>query len=311
MGDDPRDNASWNAEIPVGSAKDLALQQAVGVIWKQDYNYYSSLPGEIFATRNADAEGIEASLNYNPTPNWTIRGNFGKQDTVYGNVLKEFDAWYDHRAPVWLAAKAADYLLPQYQGLARYETEGGRQVDLTNFWTSYGFNTNVTLDNVFGNTNVERYYDINVTPQISLSKDLEGQRAPGQRRYRWSIMSNYRFDRGPLKGFDVGGVQRWEDKLILGYYGKATGADVANPTRLDASDITRPIWDDSNFYTDIWVGYVRRILDDKVRMRLQLNVANVFESGSLRPIGVDYLGTANAFRIIDPRKYTLTATFDF
>ncbi|MCB1106333.1 MAG: hypothetical protein KDK74_16530, partial [Cephaloticoccus sp.] len=80
---------------------------------------------------------------------------------------------------------------------------------------------------------------------------------------------------------------------------------------LDYSDVTRPIFDDGNYYTDLWVSYRTKILNDKVGMKLQLNINNVFESGGLRPVGVNFDGSPYAFRIIDPRQYVLTATFDF
>lgn len=292
----------------LSTAQEDAVQLEAAKIWKLPYNYYASLPFARGATRSAEATGMEAEVNYNPRPNWTIKFTFGKQDTKYSNVLKEFDFWYDIRNPVWQAAKASDYLLPAYQGLAKYTTSGGREVDLTNFWTSYGFNTAVRLDDSFGNTSVARYYDINVTPQVQLSRDLEGQSASGQRKYRWSLLSTYAFTEGSLKGVFVGGSQRWEDKAVVGYYGRASGA---NGTSLDVSDISRPIYSDANFYTDLWIGYRRPILDDKVQMKLQLNVGNVFEGGGLRTEGVNYDGTPYSFRIVDPRLFTFTASFDY
>jgi hypothetical protein len=233
---------------------------------------------------------------------------YGNQDAQYSNVLLEFNAWYDVRNPVWQAAKASDYLLPQYQGLAKYTTSGGREVDLTNFWTSYGFASEVRLDEPFGNTNVANYYNINVNPQVLLARDLDGQSAPGQRKNRTSFLTNYSFVEGKLKGWAVGGVERWEDKSIIGYYGKASGA---NGTQLDVSDTTRPIYDDANFYTDLWVSYTRKVFNDKVRMKLQLNVVNAFENGGLQTVAVNYDGSPYAFRIVDPRQFILTAGFDF
>lgn len=305
MGMDPRvagfgDNLS--------QAQEDAVQAAAEKIWKLPYNYYSSLPFARGATRTARAKGTEAEINYNPTRNWTMKFTFGKQDTKYSNVLKEFDFWYDVRNPVWQAAKASDYLLPQYAGFTKYTTSGGREVDLTNFWSSYGFNTAVTLTDAFGNTSVSRYYDINVTPQVQLSRDLEGQSASGQRKYRWSFLSTYSFTEGRLKGVFVGGSERWEDKAVIGYFGKASGA---NGTQLDVSDITRPIYNGANYYTDLWVGYRRPIFKNKVQMKLQLNVDNVFEDGHLQVEAVNYDSTPYAFRIVDPRLYTFTASFDF
>ncbi len=46
-------------------------------------------------------------------------------------------------------------------------------------------------------------------------------------------------------------------------------------------------------------------------MKIQLNINNAFEGGGLTPIAVNYDGTPWAFRIIDPREFILTTTFDF
>ncbi len=305
MGYDPR-QSTFDTNLDANT--EAAVQAAAEKIWKLPYAYYQSLPGAIGATRNANAKGMEAEINYNPNPNWTMKFTFGKQDTKYSKVLTEFDEWYAIRYPVWQAAKASDYLLPQYQSLATYTTTGGRQADLTNFLTSYGFNSTTSLTDSFGNTNVTNYYNINVTPQVLLARDLNGQSAPGQRKYRWSYLTSYNFTEGRLKGWFVGGSERWESKSIIGYYGKASGA---NGTQLDVSDTTRPIYDSANFYTDLWVGYTRKILNDKVRMKLQLNCANAFENGGLQVVSVNYDGSPYAFRIVDPRQFSLTASFDF
>lgn len=305
MGMDPR-AAGFGTNLDANT--EAAVQAGAEKIWQLPYTYYQSLPGAIGATRNANAKGIEAEINYNPTRNWTMRFTFGKQDTKYSKVLTEFDQWYNVRNPVWQAAKAATYLLPQYQGFQTYTTTGGTQVDITNFMTSYGFNANVLLTDPFGNTNVTNYYNINVTPQVLLARDLEGQSSPDQRKYRWSYLTNYTFTEGKLKGFAVGGSERWEDKSIIGYYGKASGA---NGTQLDVSDTNRPIYDSGNFYTDLWVSYTTKVFSDKVRMKVQLNVANVFENGGLQVVSVNYDGSPYAFRIVDPRQFSLTASFDF
>jgi outer membrane receptor protein involved in Fe transport len=303
MGMDPR-IAGFGTGLT--TAQETAVQTEAAKIWQLPYTYYDG--SSIFATRNAQAEGIEVEVNYNPTRNWTMKFTYGKQDTKYSNVLKEFDAWYDVRGPIWEAAKASTYLLPQYQSLATYTAPNGRAVDLTNFWTSYGYRDEAYIGEPNGNNNVQQYYNAVVTPQVLLARDLDGQSAPGQRKNRWSFLTNYNFSDGALKGWGVGGVERWEDKSIIGYYGRASGA---NGTQLDVSDTSRPIYDDANFYTDLWVSYTRKIFSDKVRMKLQLNVVNAFESGGLQTVSVNYDGSPYAFRIVDPRQFILTAGFDF
>ncbi len=304
-----RNPTSADFATDISEAEEQRIQAAAAQIWQQPYEYYNSLPySTANATRSAEATGYEAEVNYNPTPNWTLRLTFGRQDTKYAGVLKEYEAWFAVRNPIWQAAKASNFLLPQYQNFATYTTSGGRPVDLTNFWTSYGFTSDITHDNVNGWTNVENYYNAVLAPQVTLSRDLEGQSAPGQRKYRGALLTNYNFTEGRFRGFSVGGGQRWESKASIGYYGRASGA---NGTSLDVSDVSRPIYDDGNSYTDLWIYYSRRILNDKVRWKIQLNIDNVFEDGGLRVAGVNYDGSPYAFRIIDPRGFKLTSSFDF
>lgn len=307
MGMDPT-SATFGQNL---SANDeAAVQAAAATIWQQSYTYYTDV-GSIGATRNAEAKGVELQINYNPTRNWTMKLTAGKQDTKYSKVLTEFTAWYNHRKPVWDNAKAATYLLPQYQNRATYTTSGGRPVDLTNFWTSYGYADEARLDDAFGNTNVQRYYDNVVAPQATLARDLDGQSAPGQRKNRFSFLTNYVFENDRLKGWSVGGSQRWEDKAVIGYLGKSSGANLTNPLFMDVSDVTKPVYDSDNWYTDLWVSYSRKVFNGKVGMKIQLNVNDVFENGGLKATAVNYDGSPYSFRIVDPRTYVLTTTFDF
>jgi hypothetical protein len=77
------------------------------------------------------------------------------------------------------------------------------------------------------------------------------------------------------------------------------------------ADVTRPVYDSGNYYTDLWFAYTRKISNDKIRMKIQFNVNNVTESGRLMPTQVNFDGKPWAYRIIDPRQYVLTTTFDF
>jgi hypothetical protein len=305
-GFDPRDTATFGTGLT--PAEETALESEIAAIWGLPFTYYADV-GSIFATRSAEAKGVEVQLTYNPTRNWTFKFTLGQQDTKYANVLKEFDAWYAERFPVWSNARAASFLRPEFQQFARYTQDNGIEVDLTNFLSSYGYRAEIRLGDQFGNENVQLYYDNVVTPQYAIARDLEGQSAPGQRKLRWSAVTNYTFDEGRFKGWALGGSQRWEDKAVIGYHGKVNPGSGSNDLTL--SDVSRPIYDSSNSYTDLWVSYTRRIWNNRVNMRVQLNVVNAFENGGLRVVGVNYDGSPNSYRIIDPRQFVLTTKFDF
>jgi hypothetical protein len=63
-------------------------------------------------------------------------------------------------------------------------------------------------------------------------------------------------------------------------------------------------------YGDLFVAYRTRLFADRVNATFQLNVRNLQESGRLQPISAYPDGTPNGYRIVDPRQFILTATFD-
>ena len=75
-------------------------------------------------------------------------------------------------------------------------------------------------------------------------------------------------------------------------------------------DTNKPVWDKARFYVDLSAGYRFKLFGDKVRMKTQLNVKNALENGHLQTIGVNPDGRGYAYRIIDPRQFILSASFD-
>jgi len=294
---------------PLTPQQETDVEAGAAKIWQLPFNYYNELPGAITATSDGTASGMEAQLNYN-TSNWRNRVTFGKQVTTTSNALQQYDAWYAVRSPLWVA-KASDYLLPLYQSkYLTYSTAGGTQVDLTNFLSSYGYVSTVKITNADGGKSPQNWMDVNLTPQVQLFKDLNGQQSPGQRKYHVAYNTGYDFTSGRLKGWGVGGAQRWESKSVIGYYGKKART-TSNLNLLDSADVTKPIYDSANSYTDLFVNYKRKIWHDRVGLIVQLNVENVFEDGHLQVVAVNYDGSPYGYRIIDSRKFTLTTTFDF
>jgi hypothetical protein len=149
----------------------------------------------------------------------------------------------------------------------------------------------------------------NVTAGLAVAKANEGKSRPQIRKYRANFSTNFRLtgitDHRILKRFNIGGAARWEDKGAIGYYGVEE-----YPAIITALDRNRPIYDKDHLYIDLFVAYRTRLYSDKVGMTVQLNVRNVQENGRLQPISAYPNGVANGFRIIDPRQFILTATFD-
>jgi outer membrane receptor for monomeric catechols len=132
-----------------------------------------------------------------------------------------------------------------------------------------------------------------------------GQIKPQVRRYRVNYSANLRLagitDNKYLQKMNVGGSVRWEDKAAIGYY--------AVDDAMINYDPMRPIYGKGNYYADLLFGYKTTVFT--VKTKFQLNVRNVLENGRLQAVAAYPDGAPSAYRIIDPRQFILSATFDF
>jgi len=112
----------------------------------------------------------------------------------------------------------------------------------------------------------------------------------------------------------VGGSLRWIDKGSIGFYG--LGYDPSKDLRLPANKIlqldpNRPIYSPAQTYVDLFVSYRTKLFHDKVGATFQLNVKNVGESGGgLQATSAFLDGSPSTYRIVDPRQFILSASFD-
>ena len=98
--------------------------------------------------------------------------------------------------------------------------------------------------------------------------------------------------------------------LYLTLFGYALSLDVDQiPTMIRDAD-NKPVFDKSRYYFDLSASYNLKLYHNKIRTRIQLNVRNVFERGRLQAVAVNPDGQPFAYRIIDPRLFILSTTFD-
>ncbi len=291
---------NWNSD-QVNPVNDAGNQQKIYDLIQLPLNYYSGLSSG--ATQDSKAKGTEVQLTYNPMNNWTMKFTASKQQSSYTHIAPQYDAWLAERMPKWTTSAAPE--IPDF-----VDPSTSRRWSLKNFWTGYGYAGVAQFENTDGNTSAQAYFNNVVQSQVALAKALEGAVSPLERKYHASFLTNYSFKEGRLKGFSVGGAERYESRAAIGFFGKV-GDLVNSPTVINLNDVTRPVYDKGNYYTDLWVAYSRRIFHDKIGWKLQLNVNNATEGGRLMPTQVNFDGTPWAFRIIDSRQFILTSTFNF
>ena len=228
----------------------------------------------ISETSDIAAKGLEFELNYNPIRNWTLKATAAQQVSIDSNLSPKIQQYLESRLPVWTTAK-------DDAGALWWTTTNGGNTPL-NFYTG------------------------SISAPLKLAIANSGKPRTQVREWRFNALTNYNFTEGRLKNFGVGGAVRWEDKAAIGFRGAAPESDGV----VRSLDPTKPLFDKSRYYFDASSSYNLRFSNNKIRARIQLNVRNVFESGRLQKIAVNPDGSAYAFRIIDPRQFILTTTFD-
>ena len=271
------------ARLGNGASTD-AINQDVARITKLPLGYIPPALGTISSTSTVEAEGTEVQLIYNPVRHWNIKVTLGTQKSIFLNIAPEFNSYVPPRLPVWTTAVD--------------------RLDVP-WWT-----TNNQPD--LGNPS--SFWLQNVDNPIKLAKSLEGKRTRNQRQWSGSAIMTYRFQNGDgwLRGLDVGGSTRFQDKAVIGYLAGAADADGVF-RNLDPNKL---VYDDPKPAIDLWVGKAfklpRQIFGLNVRGKVQVNARNVFEKGNrLEPIAVNPDGTPTTYRITDPREMFVTTTFFF
>ena len=168
---------------------------------------------------------------------------------------------------------------------------------LTDFWTGYGYDTNVRKDSSAGWTSTQQYYETVVGSQLAVDEANNGSLAPNEREYSWSFLTNYTVDRGPLKHLSFGGALRYYGQAVAGYYGDPNNLNSTG--QIAAPDISRPIYTPGKFHLDLWLAYSFKMpwVRDSM-MKVQFNVSDVTTGGYFLPVTYIFDGTPAAERII-------------
>ncbi len=250
------------------------------------------------------SRGYELELTYNPTRNWRIKVTGSKskaQDDRIGT--NTYDFWVDN-VPFWSAL--------------RYDSVAGNGDGRGPLWWSTPINSvfNTLLPNASQGQNNDSTIWANrlyTNEFIATYKNLAanvGKRRTQEREYRFAAVTNYDFTRGPLKNFSVGGAARWESEAAIGYLAGKPETSGAFTGAILELDVNKPVFDKANAYFDFSASYRVKLFRDKITTKIQLNVLDAFEGGRLQAIAVNPDGKPFAYRVVDPRRFVLSMSFD-
>jgi outer membrane receptor protein involved in Fe transport len=237
-------------------------------------------------TTDVSSKGFEFEATYNPTRNWRLKFT-GSQTTAQDDrVSPEIYDWWQSRLPVWTTVRS---------DIVPGDSKG------PTWWTSLPPNTTQTPET--------RWIGEQFGPYWAAATNA-GRPRSQLREYRVTGLTNYDFTEGRLKNFNVGGAFRWESKASIGF--GAAPAETSGPYRGTVLflDNNKPYWDKPRAYFDLSAGYKFKLWGDKIRAKAQLNIRDVLENGRLQAVGVNPDGNPFAYRIINPRQFIFSTTFD-
>ena len=213
------------------------------------------------------AKGWEVEATANPTKNWRVTFNAARQEAVLDNVGNELTALFESWKPALIDGRAGD--VP------------GQQANLT----------------------LRDWFELQVAA-LNRPRALQGSKSPEIRKWRFNFVNNYRFTEGRLKGWNVGGAVRWQDKAAIGYPVISIGSQ-------GQYDVTKPYYGPTETNFDGWVGYARRLWNDRIGWKVQLNVRNIGVRNRLIPVSAQPYGEIDTYRTGASMTWSLTNSFSF
>jgi len=239
----------------------------------------------VAVTGDTLSKGTEVELIANPIKGLDISINVSKTFATQTNLAKSYVDWINKRYDQFLNTPAGEMRL---WGGEDDSQSPAREIYGASGETALGKFTRETMANYW------------------LWQALEGSNVPELRPWRVNVTTNYAFQGGRFRGFNIGGAYRWqsEDKVGFPVIGTGTGDD---PYRFD---VNNPYEGSDEGIFDGWIGYQRK-LTDRIHWRVQLNIRNIFATKDLQKVTVQPDGSPAGYRIPEPRTITLTNTISF
>lgn len=273
----------WGDAMQLGQWELLLMDEQVmpetAAAYGVDYQRISPLAtgdGRIVTTSDVVAKGVEIELTYNPTKNLRIMANISKQEAVSSNIGKSVARFLAEALPYW-------------------ENLGGGEV-----WDGP---IEYSIWGVEGNP--KAFFDFYPSGRTLTYNAAEGRSNPQLREWHINMITNYSFTDGRMKGWNMGGALRWQSEAAIGF------ATIKEDGLIVGLDLDNPYTDDAKLDLDLWVGFDKMILKDKVKMNIQFNVQNLTRSEGFQAINANSDGTPSGFRIEFGPTWTLQSTFSW
>ena len=221
-------------------------------------------------TRDLISDGWEFQLTANFTQNWRVMFGLDHYKTFDSNVAPLTQRLIEENRSAWLADPNAP--LPD--------------------------NENITAQ--------EAYDDMIIALDLLLAQ--AGGFKNNERRYKSTLLTNYSFTEGGLKGFAFGGNVVWRDENAVGFPFKN------DPELGLIPDVNNPFMESDILNFSLHASYSKKIWKDKIDWKIQLNLRNIGDEDPFvtrRTAHRDNPSVGIPDRISkgNPQTWVLTSTF--
>ncbi|HEX2861622.1 MAG TPA: hypothetical protein VHN79_08280, partial [Lacunisphaera sp.] len=312
----PYDGRNPNEPLPPGSPRPAYTQAELDTAYQLQIDsstaYFNNLPSDAFldafginkeqfkigattiqtgtiaspiVTGTTISKGMELELVANPIKGLNVSFNVSKTEAFRRDLAKSYIEFVEDRYKAFQGPA----------GDVRIWTNGDNEVTIDRYHTNGG-----------GGTARSRFA-VDVLAPIRKFAALENTNVPEMRPWAANLTVNYAFQGTVswLKGVNVGGAYRWQDKNVVGY---AVGL---NDLGLEVDDPNRPYYGSAEGTLDLWAGYYRRNVWRDIDLRLRLGVRNALYSDDLILASVNPDGSPAAYRIPSPRVFNMSVGFEF
>ncbi len=288
---------------------------------------------------NTNSKGTEIELT----------GRIGKFDlrATYATI----DTIRDQVGPNFVAYATDPVVLARVSALQHYDEIGGARLPVIGYTNVVGGttpvpnHTGIPIYGSLGDTPVTGWQNIvfannnaktilaewvsTVLPTAANTQALNGLVAPKLRGKRANATVSYNLSSAWRFGLSA----RYRQEAVIAYYEKEitelNGSTF--PTAIYASDISRPIFNDAEFYFDPFIRYTHKF-DKGRKLTVQVNVINALGNDDIYVLNTlasdrnrlnlsepqfsyygwtDQTDLAYSAQVQEPRSYSLTVTLDF
>jgi hypothetical protein len=308
-----------------GTATNAQIAAAIKMPLEQ-YNGLQAIAtaGTYAAVNDARSTGDELEINLNPTRNWTISASVTRTQAINTAAGSAVDEYIAARMPIWTTLED-----PRFTQTA--QTINGTTTPYATgpvtlpvgptghllWWNILGTPFS-TVSGYNGTQSAALNFAGNVDAPMAVFRALIGRPRPQVREYSAKFNTRYNLagisDNKILKNMSVGGSVRYASRGSIGFYGLGytQGMDLTlAANKILQLDPNRPIYSPAEAFVDVFVNYRMRLYRDKIRANFQLNVKNIQEDGGgLQKTAAFFDGRAATYRIVDPRQFIFSASFD-